>query len=73
MGHTSLDSPLPSRPTVFTNANLVGRAGEGPFSVRVADGQVQSIGKNVDTEGAEVVNLDGKWISPVSSHCCARL
>jgi hypothetical protein len=67
MTQTPLNAPIPSRPTVFTNANLVGHAGEGPFAVRVADGKVQRIGKEVETEGAEIVDLAGKWISPVSA------
>lgn len=66
MTQTSLDAPIPSHPTVFTNANLVGRAGEGTFSVRLEDGRVKAIGKDVSTKGAEVVDLAGKWVSPVS-------
>lgn len=64
MTQTNRDAPIPSRPTVFTNAHLVGR--EGTFSVRVEEGVVRAIGDNVSTEGAEVVDLAGKWISPVS-------
>ncbi|CAK9784690.1 amidohydrolase 3 [Cutaneotrichosporon oleaginosum] len=64
MAPSSLDVPTPSRPTVFINANLVGRPGEGPVTVRIADGMVQHIGTEVDTKGAEVVDLTGKWISP---------
>lgn len=55
---------MPTRKTVFTNAQLVGR--EGTFSVVVDDGIVVSISEHADTHNAEVVDVKDKWLSPVS-------
>jgi len=71
MTQNALDAPLPSRPTLFVNANLVG-VGEGPYSVLVDGGKIVSIQRGeVGAEGADVVDLqqaDGsrQWLSPVS-------
>lgn len=61
----SLNIPLPTPTTLFTNARLVGRD-EGRYSVLIANGHVQTITTGpVSATGATVVDLDGKWLSPV--------
>ena len=59
--------PLPSRPTLITNATVLTAAGdriEGG-SVLMRDGKIAAVGRQIEApSGAVVIDARGKWVTP---------
>jgi imidazolonepropionase-like amidohydrolase len=65
--YASTYKPLPSRPTLITNATVLTAAGdriEGG-SVLMRDGRIAAVGRQLQAPaGAVVVDASGKWVTP---------
>lgn len=65
--YASTYKPLPSRPTLITNATVLTAAGdriEGG-SVLMRDGKIAAVGRQLTVPaGAEVIDARGKWVTP---------
>jgi imidazolonepropionase-like amidohydrolase len=65
--YASTYRPLPSRPTLITNATVLTAAGdriEGG-SVLLRDGKIAAVGQQIQTPaGAVVIDARGKWVTP---------
>jgi imidazolonepropionase-like amidohydrolase len=65
--YASTYKPLPSRPTLITNATVLTAAGdriEGG-SVLMRDGKIAAVGRQLTAPaGTEVVDARGKWVTP---------
>lgn len=64
--YASTYKPLPSSPTLITNATVLTAAGdriEGG-SVLMRDGKIAAVGRDLDAAGAAVIDARGKWVTP---------
>ncbi len=64
--YPSTYSPLPSNPTLITNATILTGTGErlDDASLLIADGKIVFVGQGDVPESVTTINADGRWVTP---------
>ena len=59
-------APLPSGTTLITGATVLTGTGErlDDADVLIEDGRIAAVGADLSAEGADVVDAEGKWVTP---------
>ncbi|MDQ2070649.1 amidohydrolase [Natronospira bacteriovora] len=66
-GFESTYRPMPSETVLFTNATILTGTGEriDNGSLLIRDGRIEAVGNDIEApDDAEVVDADGKWLTP---------
>ena len=64
--YPSTYAPLPSEPTLITNATILTGTGERleDASLLIADGKIVFVGKGKSPAGVNTIDASGRWVTP---------
>ena len=64
--YPSTYAPLPSEPTLITNATILTGTGERleDASLLIADGKIVFVGKGESPDGVNTIDASGRWVTP---------